>query len=42
MRWFDRLTNSMDMSWSKLPEMVKVKGRLACCTPWGYKELDTT
>ena len=33
MRWLDGITDSMDMSLSKL---------LACCSPWGRKESDTT
>ena len=33
---------SMDMSLSKLQEMVKRQGNLACCSPWGRKELDMT
>ena len=38
------LTNSMNMSFSKLQEMVKDKGQgsLVCCSPWGHKELDMT
>ena len=32
--------NLMDMSLSKLREMVK--DSLACCSPWGRKESDTT
>jgi len=39
-RWLDSITDSMDMSWSKLREIVK--DNLACCNPWGHKELDTT
>ena len=36
MRWFHGITDSMDMSLSKLQEL------LACCSPWGHKELDMT
>ena len=36
-RWFDGITDSMDVSLSKLQEMVK-----ECCRPWSRKELDTT
>ena len=33
MRWLDGITDSMDMSLSEL---------LACYSPWGHKESDTT
>ena len=36
----DGITGSMDMSLSKLWEMVR--DREACCSPWGYKESDMT
>ena len=41
MRRLDSITESMDMSLSKLREL-EVQGGLVCCSPWGHKELDTT
>ena len=34
----DGIINSMDMSLSKIQEMVKDKRSLACCSPWCHKE----
>ena len=42
MRWLDGITDPMDMSLSKLREIVKDRGSLACCSSWGPKELDTS
>ena len=41
MRWLEGIIDSTDMSLSKLREMVK-DGTLACCSPWGPEEPDTT
>ena len=41
MRWLDGITDSMDMSLSKLGDS-EAQGSLVCCSPWGCKELDTT
>ena len=40
MRCLDGITDSVDMSLSKLRELVMDR-RLECCSPWGHKELDT-
>ena len=41
MRWLDSIISSMNLSLNKLQETVKDRS-LACCSPWGHKELDTT
>ena len=41
MRWLDGITDLMDMSLSKLQELV-MDGSLVCCSPWGQKESYTT
>ena len=38
----DGITYLMDMSLSKLWNFGDGQGSLACCSPWGLKELDTT
>ena len=39
----DGITDSMDMSLSKLQELVgDGQGSLACSSPWGHKESDPT
>ena len=42
MRWLDSIIDSIDINLSKLQEIVKGRGDLACCSPWGHKESDMT
>ena len=42
MGWLDGITDSMDMSLSKLWELVIRQGGLVCCSPWGHEESDMT
>ena len=42
MRWLDGITDSMDMSLSKLWEFGNGQGNQACCSPCGHKESDMT
>ena len=42
MRWLDGITDSTDVSLSKLWGDGGGQAGLACCSPWGCKESDTT
>ena len=43
MRWLDGTTASMDISlFVQTPGDNEGQGSLACCSPWGCRESDTT
>ena len=42
MRWLDAITDSMDIEFEQAPGVGEGQGSLACCSPWGCKESDTT
>ena len=41
MRWLDGITCSIDI-FEQAPGVGNGQGSLACCSPWGHKESDTT
>ena len=42
MRWLDGITDSMDVKSEQALGVGDGQGNLACCSPWGCKESDTT
>ena len=41
MRWLDGTIDSMNKSLNKLGDS-EGQGSQVCCSPWGFKEFDTT
>ena len=41
MRWLDGVTDSVDLT-EQAPGVGDGQGSLACCSPWGHTESDTT
>ena len=37
LKWLGSIIDSMDMNLSKLPQIAKYTGSLACCIPWVTK-----
>ena len=42
MRWLDGITDSKDMTLSKLQEIMEDRGAWLCYSLWGGKDSDTT
>ena len=42
MRWLDGITDSMGPEFEQVLRVGDGQGSLACCSPWGHKESDTT
>ena len=40
-RWLDSITDSNGHEFEQTLEDREGQGSLACCSPWGHKELDT-
>ena len=42
MRWLDDITDSVGHEFEQIQGDSEGQGSLACCSPWGHKESDTT